>query len=512
MDALLAIDQGTTGTRAVVYTLDGRIAASAYREVPQHFPRPGWVEHDALEIWATVTDTIAEATRRARRGRVRAIGITNQRETVVVWDRRTGQPLHRAIVWQDRRTAAMCAGLREAGEEPRARRLTGLVLDPYFSGSKVRWLFAHDAALRRAARRGDVAIGTIDTWLLWQLTGGATHATDMTNASRTLLFDIGRRTWSAPLLDMFDVPAGALPAVLPSAAHFGETARGATALPAGVAITGIAGDQQAALFGQGCVTPGTAKNTYGTGCFLLVNAGATRPRAPRGLLTTLACDAAGRPVYALEGAVFIAGAAIQWLRDGLGLIAQAAETEALARSVPDTGGVSLVPAFAGLSAPHWDPDARGVLTGLTRGTTRAHVVRAALEAIAHQTADMVDLATSAPGVTLRRVQVDGGASANAFLLQFQADVLGLPVVRPRSVESTALGAALLAGVGAGLGAADLRPLRGLQAAEATFRPALAPARRRDLRAHWQKAVAQTLAHGGAFAEPRAAGRRAKKGA
>lgn len=498
MDAILALDQGTTGTRAVIYGLDGRIMASAYHEVPQHFPQPGWVEHNADEIWDTIVHTIAAARRRARGAAIRTVGITNQRETVVLWDRQSGRPVHRAIVWQDRRTTNLCRDLRAAGEETRVRRLTGLVLDPYFSGSKLRWLLDQDAGLRRAAARGDLAMGTIDTWLLWKLTAGASHATDMTNASRTLLFDIGRRQWSTPLLDMFRVPRALLPRVLPSAAGFGETARGVTALPAGIPITGMAGDQQAALYGQGCVTPGSAKNTYGTGCFLLVNAGTRRPRAPRGLLTTLACDAGGQPVYALEGAVFIAGAAVQWLRDGLGLIAHADETEALARSVPDTGGVCLVPAFAGLGAPHWDPDARGILTGLTRGTTRAHVVRAALEAMAYQTADLVRLATSAPGVRLRHLQVDGGASANGFLLQFQADVLGMPVVRPRSVESTALGAALLAGVGAGLGA-RLGPLRQLQKADARFRPHLPARRRAALLARWNAAVAQALAHGGPHA-------------
>jgi glycerol kinase len=493
-DGLLAIDQGTTGSRAFLFTLDGSIAASAYQELPQHFPQPGWVEHDPEEIWSGVAATVEKVLADAPEIRVRTIGITNQRETVIVWDRSTGRPLGRAIVWQDRRTTDLCRRLSETGFASRIRRATGLVIDPYFSGTKLRWLLDHDATLRRAARAGRIAAGTVDSWILWRLTGGTAHATDFTNASRTLLLDIDRRSWSPELLATLRVPEAMLPTVHPSAHVFGETAGHAVGLPSGIPIAGIAGDQQAALYGQRCLRAGEAKNTYGTGCFFLVNAGRARPRAPRGLLTTLACDVYGRPCYALEGSVFIAGAAVQWLRDGLGLIASAEESEALAQSVPDTEGVVLVPAFAGLGAPHWDPEARGILTGLTRGTTRAHVARAALEAMAYQSADIVRLASAAPGVRVRALKADGGAAANDFLLQFQADVLGRPVVRPRCVESTALGAALLAGVGIGL-REELEPLRLLAAPERTFKPAISARARRQVLERWTRAVAQARAHG-----------------
>jgi glycerol kinase len=493
-DAILAIDQGTTGTRALVYDqASGAIRSSAYEELPQHFPRPGWVEHDPDDIWAGVTRTIERALQASGGARVRAIGVTNQRETVVVWDRASGRPIHRAIVWQDRRTAAACAALKDRGQERAVRRATGLVLDPYFSATKLAWILAHDRVARRLARTGRLAAGTIDTWVLWNLTGGRAHATDPTNASRTLLYDIDRRAWSARLATLFDVPLALLPDVRPSAAPFGETARRPGGLPDGVPITGVAGDQQAALFGHGCTSKGQAKNTYGTGCFFVVNAGQSRPRTPRGLLTTLACDARGRACYAIEGSVFIAGAAIQWLRDGLQIIASAAETEALARSVADTGGVAVVPAFAGLGAPHWDPHARGVIVGLTRGTTRAHIVRATLESLALQAADVVRLACAAPGVRVRELRVDGGASANGFLLQCQADVLGVPVSRPISTETTALGAALLAGAGAGFTTA-LDPLRALASPALVVRPGIRPAQRRALLHRWEAAVRQARSH------------------
>jgi glycerol kinase len=443
MRHVLAIDQGTTGSTCLVVRADGSIAARAYREISQHYPQPGWVEHDALEIFHRTRDAAREAIQLA--GVVPdAIGITNQRETIVVWDRATGQPVSRAIVWQDRRTSARCAELAPHAED--IARRTGLVVDPYFSATKLEWLLRHQGHAARAAA-GELLAGTIDTWLIWMLTGGAVHATEPTNASRTMLYDIDARGWSPELCSLFGVPAAMLPEVRPSAGDFGVAH--AEHFGAAIPITGAAGDQQSALYGQGCWENGEGKNTYGTGAFLLFNAGTQRPRGGGGLLTTIACDAQGRPVYALEAAIFIAGAAVQWLRDGLQLLARADESEGMARSVDSTDGVFFVPALAGLGAPHWEPEARGTIVGLTRGTTRAHLVRAALEAMAYGTADVVS-AVRSQGVALDRLRVDGGATANDWLMQFQADVLRVTVERPSVIETTALGAAGLAGLAGGV--------------------------------------------------------------
>jgi glycerol kinase len=491
MRYVVGLDQGTTGTTALVFDRRGRLAARAYREFTQHYPRPGWVEHDPEEIWQVTRSVLRMAVRRAgaRARDVAALGITNQRETTLLWDRRTGRPVHRAIVWQDRRTAERCAALRAQGLEARVRAKTGLVLDPYFSATKLAWMLEHVRGAAARAERGALCFGTVDSWLLWRLTGGAVHATDPTNAARTLLFDIHARAWDPELCALFGVPVSVLPAVRPSSGVFGETT--ADVLGAPVPVAGVAGDQQAALFGQGCVEPGLAKNTYGTGCFLLLYTGERPIASERGLLTTIACDARGGAAYALEGSVFVAGAAIQWLRDGLRLIRRAADSERLARSVDSTLGVHLVPAFVGLGAPYWDADARGALLGLTRGVTYAHVVRAALEALAFQTRDVVDAMTADAGVRLRVLKVDGGAAANGFLMQFQADLLGVPVERPKLVETTAMGAACLAGLATGFwrSTADLRPLRKV---DRRFRPRM-PASEREARYRgWQAAVERVL--------------------
>ncbi|HEX9293087.1 MAG TPA: glycerol kinase GlpK [Gemmatimonadales bacterium] len=447
MTAVLALDQGTTGSTALVVSADGRVLGRGYREFTQHFPSPGEVEHDAEEILRV---TIAAAREAITQASVtpQAIGITNQRETVCAWERETGRPVHRAIVWQDRRTADRCAELEKQKKGALVRARTGLVLDPYFSATKIEWLLDHVKGLPRRAKDGDVVFGTIDTWLIFCLTNGKTFATDYTNASRTMLYDIGKRAWDPNLLKLFGVPRDALADVRNSSGDFGTAAveHFGTELP----ITGVAGDQQAALFGQGCWHPGQAKNTYGTGAFLLLNTGKHRANSKRGLLTTLGCDARGEPVFALEGSVFIAGAAMQWLRDGLGIITRAAESEPLAKSVADTGGVYFVPAFVGLGAPHWEPNARGTIVGLTRGSSRAHLVRAALEAMAFSTKDVLDAMLADAKLKLASLLVDGGAAANDWLMQFQADVLGVTVARPDLVETTALGAAGLAGLGAGL--------------------------------------------------------------
>jgi glycerol kinase len=447
MTAVLALDQGTTGSTALVLSDAGRVLGRGYREFTQHFPSPGEVEHDAEEILRVTVEAAREAIRQAG-VTPDAIGITNQRETIVAWERESGRPVHRAIVWQDRRTAARCAQLEQQKKGPLVRSRTGLVLDPYFSATKIEWLLEHVKGLRKRAKDGDVVFGTIDTWLIYRLTNGKTFATDHTNASRTMLFDIGKRVWDKDLLKLFGVPRDALAEVRKSSGDFGTAAAEhfGTELP----ISGVAGDQQAALFGQGCWQPGQAKNTYGTGAFLLLNTGKRRANSKRGLLTTLACGPRGEPVFALEGSVFIAGAAMQWLRDGLGIITKAAESEPMARSVDDTGGVYFVPAFVGLGAPHWEPNARGTIVGLTRGSSRAHLVRAALEAMAFSTKDVLDAMLADATLKLSSLLVDGGAAANDWLMQFQADVLGVTVARPDLVETTALGAAGLAGLGAGL--------------------------------------------------------------
>jgi len=485
---VLALDQGTSGSTALVIDAEGGVAARGYAELPQRYPQPGWVEHDPEEIWATVGEAARRALAEARvtGGEIAAVGITNQRETTIVWERRTGTPIHPAIVWQCRRTAAMCDALKATGVEPLVRARTGLVLDAYFSGTKIGWLLDHVPGARRRAERGELAFGTVDAWLVWKLTGGRVHATDATNASRTLCLGLNTVDWDDEMLQLLGVPREVLPAVVDSSGVCAETSDVGW-LPAGVPIAGLAGDQQAALFGQACYEPGSAKNTYGTGCFALLNTGAEPVVSGHGLLTTVAWRIGGRATYALEGSVFIAGAAVQWLRDGLGIVARAAETQALAESIEDTGGVYFVPAFVGLGAPYWDPYARGTLVGLTRGTTRAHLVRATLEAIAYQSRDVLEAMAADAKVTLRTLKVDGGAVANDFLCQFQADVLDAAVLRPRVIETTALGAAFLAGLGSGFWR-SLDALAARQAVERTFTPGMDPATRARRYDGWRRAV------------------------
>ncbi len=450
MAVVIAIDAGTTGVRSFALDEAGQPVGLAYRELTQHFPRPGWVEHDAAEIWSAVAATLAEVLEGLGDPPVAAIGITNQRETTVVWDRRTGRPLHRAIVWQDRRTAGRCDELRDQGHLPLVRRTTGLVLDPYFSATKLEWLLGPGGV----EATPDLAFGTVDTWVLWNLTGGpdgGVHATEASNASRTLLFDITTLTWSDELVDLFGAPASALPEVRPTQGRFGVTAAGGP-VPAGIPVSGMAGDQQAALFGQACLEPGMTKNTYGTGSFVLMNVGSTVPEPVEGLLTTVAWTIDGVPgaTYALEGAIFVTGAAIQWLRDGLGIISSAEEVGPLAESCPDPQGVYVVPAFTGLGSPWWDPYARGTIVGITRGTGRAELARAVVESMAYQTRDVVEAMTAASGQPIAELRVDGGASAMDVLLQFQADQLGVPVERPVLQETTVAGAAYLAGLAEGV--------------------------------------------------------------
>jgi len=490
MDYILAVDQGTTGTRSIVFDRRGRAVASAYAEFPQRFPRPGWVEHNPEDIWRSVYRTIQRVLERVPPAAIAAVGITNQRETTFLWDRKTGRPAANAIVWQCRRTASRCRELAETpGVSDLIRGRTGLPIDAYFSATKAEWLLARGGRKRRATA-GRLCFGTADSWVLWQLTGGRSHATDYTNASRTMLFDIGKLAWDPDLLEIFGIPSAILPEARPSAGLFGRTAR-IGRLPAGLPVTGIAGDQQAALFGQAGFHPGAIKNTYGTGCFILLNTGRRRVESRHGLITTLACGPEGRPAYALEGAVFVAGAAVQWLRDQLGLLKTSAQSAAMARSVPDTGGVYFVPAFVGLGAPYWDSEARGVIVGLTRGANRNHLVRAALEAMAYSTKDVLDAMRQDTRHGLGALRVDGGASANDFLCRFQAGILGVPVVRPRTIETTALGAAYLAGLGAGYwtGTAEIEKTR---RGDRTFFPEMAKPRARALYAGWLAAVARTL--------------------
>jgi glycerol kinase len=481
---VLAIDEGTTGATSLVLSADGRVAGRGYRELTQHFPQPGWVEHDAAEIFQKTLEAAREAI--AQSGVTPdAIGITNQRETVVVWDKASGEPLAHAIVWQDRRTAERCRELGAHADDVTAR--TGLPLDPYFSATKLELLLKRPEIASKF-ERGEVLAGTMDTWLIWKLTGGKVHATDPTNASRTLLFDIGLREWSPELCELFSVSRSVLPEVRPSSGDFG------VARPeffgADIPIRGVAGDQQAALFGQGCVAAGQGKNTYGTGAFLLMNTGDKRPVPGEGILATVACDANGGYAYALEGSIFIAGAAIQWLRDGLGIIETAAESEALAASLKSNDGVYFVTALTGLGAPHWQPDARGMISGLTRGTTRAHLVRAALEAMAYGTREVLFAMQERSGVSFDRLRVDGGASVNNWLMQFQADVIGVPVERPEIVETTAMGAAGLAGIAAGVwrDSDEFVSVRRY----AKFQPAISTAEREALVAGWDRAISAAL--------------------
>ena len=489
---VLALDQGTTSSRSLLIDADGRIAALAQREFTQHFPRPGWVEHDATEIWETQLATMAEALRSARATPrdVAAVGITNQRETTVLWDRRTGEPVAPAIVWQDRRTAAACEHLRAAGHEPEVSARTGLVLDPYFSGTKLAWLLDHVPGARARAERGELAFGTVDSWLLFKLSAHRRHVTDVTNASRTLLLNLQTSDWDDRLLELLNVPRACLPEVIDSCLEAPaaiEIELDGTRLP----VTGIAGDQQAALFGQACFEPGMAKNTYGTGCFALMNTG-KEPHASRHRLLTTVAWRRGTCQYALEGGVFMGGATVQWLRDGLGIIRHSYEIEALALSVADTGDVYLVPAFAGLGAPQWDAAARGTIVGLTRGSTRAHIARAALESIAFQTADLIEAMQQDSGQPLSELRVDGGASRNDLLMQFQANLLGVPVLRPTNTETTAFGAAALAGLGTGFwqSQSELASLWKLEKRFEPHMPREEAARRRD---RWRQAVERSRA-------------------
>jgi glycerol kinase len=484
---VLALDQGTTSSRAIVFDEAGSICAVAQREFTQIFPQAGWVEHDPREIWSSQIGVAEEALQAAslRAKDVAAVGITNQRETAIVWDRETGEPVTNAIVWQDRRTAPMCDRLRAEGAEDLVRGKTGLVIDAYFSGTKVAWILENVPGARERAEAGRLAFGTVDSWLVWKLTGGRLHITDASNASRTLLFDIHAGDWDDELLGLLRIPRSMLPEVRASSEVYSEVASG---LPVGgVPIAGIAGDQQAALFGQACFTTGLSKNTYGTGCFLLQNTGEEAPASRHKLVTTVAWRRDGRTEYALEGSVFIAGAVVQWLRDGLGIIKSSEDVEALAASVPDNGGVYLVPAFAGLGAPHWDAYARGTVVGLTRGTGAAHVARAALESIAYQVADLADAIQSDSGVTLAELRADGGAARNDLLMQFQADLLGVPVLRPAVTETTALGAAYLAGLATGYWKST-SDLAGQWRVERRFEPGMPGDRARELRGTWERAL------------------------
>lgn len=484
--AVLAIDQGTTGTTCLVVADDGRLLGRAYSEFDQHFPRPGWVEHDALEIWDVTRRMAREALAAASEADIQAVGITNQRETVVIWDRETLEPVHRAIVWQDRRTTEICQELKAAGREEMVRSTTGLVLDPYFSGTKIAWILRQNPEIRRRAEAGELAVGTIDSWLIARLTDGASHVTDPTNASRTMLFGLREAAWHPGLLDMLGIPAAMLPEIRSSAGDFGVTTEESIGIS--VPISGVAGDQQAALFGQGCFSAGLAKNTYGTGAFLLLHTGDELVHSRSGLLTTAACDEKGGLAYALEGSVFIAGAAIQWLRDGLGLLDSAADSEAMAAALEDNAGVYFVPAFVGLGAPHWEPEARGMLVGLTRGTSRAHIVRAALEAMTFGTAEVLRAMELDSGVKATELRVDGGASLNAWLMQRQADLLDLPVRRPRVVETTALGAAGLAGIHSGVWSNASEFIQMQQEGSSRFMPAMDEPDRARLTSDWDRAV------------------------
>jgi len=484
---ILALDQGTTSSRAIVFDHAGAIRAAAQKEFQQIFPRSGWVEHDPREIWSSQLEVAHSALRQAglKSGDLAAIGITNQRETAILWDRRSGEPIHNAIVWQDRRTAGLCDQLKRAGHADLVRRKAGLVIDAYFSGSKVRWLLDNVPGAREGAQRGELAFGTVDTWLIWNLTGGRLHITDPSNASRTMLFNLEAGAWDDELLRMLDIPREILPEVRSSSEVYGETANSVFEIP--VSIAGIAGDQQAALFGQGCFSRGPAKATYGTGCFMLTNVGEQPLPSGHQLLSTVAWRAGIRTEYALEGSVFIGGAVVQWLRDGLGLVKSSAEIEALAASVPDSGGVYLVPAFAGLGAPHWDQYARGTITGLTRGTTAGHLARAALEGIAFQVADVLEVMEADSGIKLNELRVDGGASANDLLMQFQAELLGVPVLRPKVVETTALGAAFLAGLAVGFWK-DRGQLDAARQLERTFEPQKSRDEMAHRRSRWAEAL------------------------
>jgi len=496
MTYILALDQGTTSSRSIVFDARGNIVAIAQQEIQQIYPQPGWVEHQPLEIWSSQLATARQVLAKAgiSAAQVRAVGITNQRETTVVWNRHTGQPIYNAIVWQDRRAEPACAALRAQGMAPVIQQKTGLLVDAYFSGTKLQWILDKVDGARAQAAAGDLLFGTVDCWLLWQLTGGAVHATDVSNAARTMLFNVHHNTWDAELLDALRIPAALMPQVQASASLFGEVQ--ATHLGHALPVGGMAGDQQSALFGQACFSAGMAKNTYGTGCFMLMHTGAQFQTSANGLITTSAAQPSAVPEFALEGSVFVGGAVVQWLRDGLGAIQSSAEVQALAESVPDNGGVMVVPAFTGLGAPYWNPEARGTITGLTRGSTRAHIARAALESIAFQSAAlllaMARDAQAAGAAPLRELRVDGGACVNNLLMQFQADLLGIPVLRPQVTETTALGAAYLAGLSTGV-YSGIDDISALWQIERRFEPSISPAAAAELMQRWEHAVRQATA-------------------
>lgn len=488
---ILSLDQGTTGTRAVIFNAEGKIVSWDYKEIKQYYPKPGWVEHDPDEIWGSCNNVIRNALARGRINpkNIASVGITNQRETSVLWDRASSKPAHRAVVWQCRRSSEICNGLKKAGLESFFKERTGLVIDPYFSGTKIKWLLDNINGVKRRAQRGNLCFGTIDSWLIWNLTSGKVHATDITNASRTLMFNIRKLRWDDDILNILKIPKGILPEAYPSGHIFGRTSDKNGCLPAGLPISGIMGDQQAALYGQGCWDAGQIKNTYGTGCFIMLNTGRQFVSSNKGLITTLACDLGGRPIFALEGSVFIAGAVVQWLRDGLRVIKNSSQTERMANSVKDSQGVYFVSAFTGLGAPYWDSDARGLITGITRGTTVNHIVRASLEAIAYQTKDVFDIMVKCYGKRIKELKVDGGACRNNFLLQFQADMLNILILRPAIIETTAQGAAHLAGFTIGLW--DKEDLKKMQRIAQTFYPHMKEEARDRLYKGWLKAVSRS---------------------
>lgn len=496
MNYLLALDQGTSSSRSIVFDEAGHIVAIAQRELTQIYPQPGWVEHDPMEIWTSQIETAREVLAKAKLSakEIRAIGITNQRETTVVWNRKTGRPVHHAIVWQDRRAEPLCAQLRSEGMEPAIREKTGLVIDAYFSATKLRWMLDNVPGVRAQAEAGELAFGTVDSWLIWQLTGGKVHVTDVSNASRTMLFNVHSNRWDEELLRALKIPASLMPAVQPSSSHFADT--DAALLGSSLPVGGVAGDQQSALFGQACFEAGMAKNTYGTGCFLLMHTGKEFQPSHNGLLVTSAAQTHATPQYAMEGSVFVGGAVVQWLRDGLQAIKGSAQVQALAESVPDAGGVMMVPAFTGLGAPYWKADARGTITGLTRGTNLGHIARAALESIAYQSAALLQAmsrdAVAAGGAPVAELRVDGGASVNDLLMQFQADLLGIPVVRPQVTETTALGAAYLAGLYSGV-YSDISQLSRQWKVERRFLPTWSAAQSQEAMARWEHAVRQATA-------------------
>lgn len=490
MEYILAIDQGTTGSRAVLYDKNGRKAASVYREFAQHFPRPGWVEHDPHDIWNSVNDSVQAVLKKVNKAKIAAIGITNQRETTILWDKDTGRPVCRAIVWQCRRTAGRCDELKKSVGAEFFRSRTGLPVDAYFSATKIEWILRNTPGVMAKARAGKILFGTTDAWVLWHLTGGKVHATDYTNASRTMLFNIGKFEWDKDILKELDIPEKILPSVKVSSGVFGETVE-CGRIPSGIPISGIAGDQQAALFGQTCFNPGEIKNTYGTGSFILLNTGKTRPVSKHGLITTLACGPSGEVAYALEGAVFVAGAAIQWLRDGLKILKRASESEMMAKSVKDNAGVYFVPALVGLGAPYWDQDARGLICGITRGTKSSHIARAALEAMCYQTKDVLIAMEKDSGLEVRDLKIDGGAVSNNFLCQLQADILGIDVVRPKVIEITSLGAAYLAGLAVGYWK-NAKAIKQCWKIDRVFTPRMPKLVAQKLYEGWVKAVERSL--------------------